>query len=169
MKKALKIASLLSVFMAVIVFASGCSLTDSGKKTNTNKNSASEETSVEEEGDEIVMATEDAFGEDMADIERYPGSIRTYYAKDSGEIDLTYETTDTEQQVRDHYTSYLEGKGWKQTGIATDYIDFEKGDENNPEILTVYFTPYEDEGILEYELVYSPPLTEEELSEEEDF
>lgn len=166
MKNALKITGILAVFAAIVLLTSGCALKDL-TKSNSNKNTNSAKTVTDEEDEETIeMATEDVFGEDMADVERYPDSIRTYYAKDEGEIDITYETQDTEQQVRDYYTKYLQDKGWKQTGIATDYIDFEKGDENNPEILTVYFTPYEESGVLEYELVYSPPLTEEELSEE---
>lgn len=168
MKKIVKIATIYAACILLVVFFSGCVLTEkeSAETKNTNQTIVTEE-SFDDEEDVLEVAAKDAYGEDLADVARYSDSIRTYYAKDLGEVDITYQTSASEQEIRDYYTSLLEGKGWVQTGVATDYIDFEKGDENNPEILTVYLTPYEKQGLLEYELVYSPPLTEEEMAEME--
>lgn len=167
MKKLLKMSSFLLLAVALVVVFSGCF---ADKDTNTNSTTKTDSTVTIDDSDEdlVEMTSEDVFGEDLADIDRYPDSIRSYYAKDEYETDITYETTDSEEKVREYYTDLLEDEGWTQVGVATDYIDFEKGDEDNPEILTVYFTPYEDEGFLEYELVYSPPLTDEELAELEE-
>lgn len=165
MKKRTLLASLLATLLVVLLF-SGCSLLEKNDDSSL-KNEATIEVEDDEE-DEIEIATTDVFGEDLKDIPRYTGSIRTYYAQDAEETAVTYETMDAESKVREFYKTTLTEKGWKQVGVATDYIDFEKGDEENPEILTVYFTQYEDEGILEYELVYSPPLTAEELAAEDE-
>lgn len=165
MKKISILATLIATFF-VAVLISGCTLT---KKADDTKTKTTEQTNnavadINSDEDTIEMPTTDAFGEDLADIPRYTGSIRSYYSQDEEETDITYDTTDTEAQVREFYKTTLTAKGWRQTGIATDYIDFEKGDEANPEILTVYFTQYGT--VLEYELVYSPPLTPEELAAE---
>jgi hypothetical protein len=149
--------TMLLIAVLLVMLGGSCSLTEKKDNSVSTENTDDEET--------IEMATTDVFGEDLTDIPRYPSSIRTYYAQDEEETAVTYETQDSETKVRDFYKTTLIEKGWKQVGIATDYIDFEKGDEENPEILTVYFTLYEEEQILEYELVYSPPLTEEELAE----
>ena len=163
----LKIVSLSMVCLLTVVFFNGCSLTKE-KDNNTNSSAVPVDASDLDLNDEDAteVATKDAYGEDMADINRYPDSIRTYYSDDSGEIEITYQTKATDQEIRDYYTKLLVDKGWKQIGKATDYIDFEKGDTNNPEVMTVYLTPYEKQGILEYELVYSPALTQEELDAE---
>jgi len=165
MKKTTIFATLTALLLVVLLLG-GCSLSKKGDDTNTKVKTNTEAVETDDDEDTIEMATVDAFGEDLKDIPRYAGSIRTYYAEDEEETAVTYETTDAESKVREYYKTTLTEKGWRQTGVATDYSDFEKGDEANPEILTVYFTQYEDEGILEYELVYSPPLTPEELAAE---
>lgn len=169
MKKSLKnIAFLLGCLLAVLVL-SGCSLTNTDSQdANANKNAPVAADTLLEDEDATEIVTADQYGQDMADVIRYPDSIRSYYAKDDGEIDIIYQTTASVQEVRDFYTNLMKEKGWGEpTGDATDYVDFEKGDKNNPEMLTVYFTPYEKQQILEYELVYTPSLTEEELAAEE--
>lgn len=164
MKKALYLMPVL-LLVVLLLTGAGCDLFDKDSKTKTSTKSVSLD---EDLGDEdMAMVEEDVFGEDLSDISRYPDSLRSYYAKDQYETDVTYETEDSEEKVREYYEDLLTEQGWTQTGIATDYVDYEKGDEDNPEMLTIYFTPYE-EGYLEYELVYSPPLTEEELKEMEE-
>ncbi len=51
------------------------------------------------------------------------------------------------------------------TEEATDYMEYMKGDDDNPGIFTLYLTTYKDQGMLQYELVYEPPYTEEQLAE----
>ena len=151
MSKSLKILSTTLLVGAVLFLAVGCNW---GKKdTATNDESAT------------ALPTADAIGEDMADVSRYPDSVRTYYLKDSEEVDIIYVSSDTAEKVRDYYRDLLVQKGWKLTAEATDYLDFEKGDTNNPEMFSVYFEWKKKKAQTEYELIYTPPLTVEELKE----
>ncbi len=137
-----------------MVLVTGCDWNESTINTTT--------ASVEGGED---LPTEDALGADMANVERYPDSVRTYYLKDNEETDITYVVKSTAVDVRDYYMDLLEDEDWTLIAEASDYIDFEKGDENNPEMLTVYFEFKKKKKWTEYELVYYPPLTEEELAE----
>ncbi|MFH0819179.1 MAG: hypothetical protein V1898_04255 [Patescibacteria group bacterium] len=168
-----KKALFLTLIMVFVFVLSGCDFNSS----NANNNENSNKTAVSSQDEDIIddtdieteeltaMPTEDVYGEDMTSIDRYPESKRTYYVKDDYETDITYITSDSETKVRDYFLDLLKKDSWENTGVATDYLDFEKGDTDNPEMLTIYFTPYENSDLLEYEMVYSPPLTEEELAD----
>lgn len=162
MNKLKKISALSLSIVLVSVLFMGCTDKNDDKDSKTN---STVKTDVNEDIVSTELPTEDAFGEDLKDVERYPNSVRTYFVKDSSEIDVTYQTKESEKTIRDFYTKLLTEKGWKQTATATDYLDFEKGSEDNPEIMTVYLTPDTESGILEYSLTYSPALTEAELLE----
>ncbi len=153
MKKTLGLLTLV-LLLGGFLFLTGC-----GRNTasNTTNESSSE-----------ALPTEDAIGEDMDDVERYEDSVRTYYYKDSEETDVIYVTADAPEDVRDFYKDLLVEEGWTLVSEATDYIDFEKGDSDNPEIFTVYYEWKKKKGYTEYELVYMPPLSEEELQEMEE-
>lgn len=123
------------------------------------------------EEDAIEVVASDVYGKDLELIERYPDSIRSYYSSNEYETDVTYQTTATTEAIRSYFNDTLVTAGWENSEEATDYMEYVKGDEDNPEIFTVYFTSYDDQGIVEYELVYEPALTDEQLQalEEEDF
>lgn len=125
-----------------------------------------EEISFEDEAIDVV--TEDVYGKDLDLVERYPDSVRSYYASNEYESDVTYQTTASQEDIRAYYDEQLTAAGWTNSEEATDYMEYVKGDEDNPEILTLYLTEYTDQGIVEYELVYEPALTDEELLELED-
>jgi hypothetical protein len=146
----------------ILLLAAGMSC--SGNTTNTNV--ANYNTGIVDE-DAIAVETSDVYGKDIDQIERYPGSIRSYYSKSDYETDVTYQTTAEIEDVRAFYNTKLTDAGWTNSEEATDYMEYVKGDDENPEIMTVYLTSYDSQGILEYELVYEPALSEEELADQE--
>jgi len=154
----------LGTILALSVTVTGCSLFQTGS-TNNDVTAGIADTDVSFDEDFIEVLTADAYGEDLVMVERYPGSIRSYYATNEYETDLTYQTTASEAEVRSFYDEKLKTDGWENTEEATDYMEYMKGDEDNPEIFTLYLTPYEDQDLLEYELVYEPTLTEAQLEE----
>lgn len=150
----------LSLGMTVIaLLATGAGCTNPNTTTNANTNTAV----LDDEA--IAVETTDVYGKDLSDVTRYPDSIRSYYSSNDYETDVTYQTTGSIEQVRQYFNDQLTAAGWTNSEEATDYMEYVKGDDNNPEIMTVYFTEYKSQGILEYELVYEPALSEEELNE----
>lgn len=178
-----------SAFIAlsiVLTVGAGCSLLKNGKTPSTNTNQSNTNVSVDATNtdtdtdavlsldDEDATAdtsqtttdtvTTDVFGEDMELVQRYPDSVRSYYSKNELETDITYQTTASQDDVRKFYKEALtKDNAWTVSEEATDYVEFSRGDDNNPEYLTVYLTPYKN--LLEYELVYEPPYTEEQLKQ----
>lgn len=115
--------------------------------------------------DVVDVVTADVYGKDLTIVERYPASVRSYYSSNEYETDVTYQTSDSMEDVRSYYNTALTAAGWENSEEATDYMEYLKGDDANPEIMTVYFTSYDDQAIVEYELVYEPALTAEQLQE----
>gem|GEM_PF-2743503 len=172
------------MLLSVGILISGCSLTDKVtdqvKKTSNNSNNSSTVSSVDNVADvftdeninftedvdttesDAEIVTSDVYGKDLDMAKRYTNSIRTYFSENELEKDVTYQTTATQEAVRSFYKTEL-AQDWKVSEEATDYIEFSKGSDDNPEYLTVYLTPYKN--ILEYELVYEPAYTEEQLKE----
>lgn len=139
----------------LILFGAGCGKENNSAVVNTNTETVA--------GKDLPAA--DALGEDMADIARYPESVRTYYSKSDEETDIIYVTKDEAVEVRDYYKKLLVDLGWTLSGEASDYLDFEKGDSTNPEMFTVYFEWKKKNLWTEYELYYTPPLTAAELED----
>lgn len=115
--------------------------------------------------DAVDVVTADVYGKDLALVERYPASVRSYYSSNEYETDVTYQTSDSMEDVRSYYHTALTAAGWENSEEATDYMEYIKGDDANPEIMTVYFTSYASQGIVEYELVHEPALTDGQLQE----
>lgn len=149
------------------LIAAGCSTTEVNNNTNTTAKTTPDDSVVMEDDyyDEIDIVTEDAYGKDLESIVRYPDSIRSYYSASDYETDVSYQTSDDQEKVREFYNDLLLADGWETSEEATDYMEFVRGDEDNPEIFTLYLTPYEGQNILEYELVYEPSLTDAQLEE----
>ncbi len=145
-------------FSLVLLLAAGM-----GCNTSTTNTNATNTDNLLVDEDAIVVETSDVYGKDIEQVERYPDSIRSYYSKSDYETDVTYQTTADIEDVRAFYNGKLTAAGWTNSEEATDYMEYTKGDDENPEIMTVYFTSYDSQGILEYELVYEPALSEEEL------
>lgn len=162
-----RFTSLLAVLTAALFLGVGC--TDTNLTNSTPTTSNDDVTVVDDESIEVL--TEDAYGKDLTMADRYPDSIRSYYAASQYETDVSYQTTATQEAVREFYTDTLTAAGWTNSEEATDYMEYIKGDEANPEILTLYLTDYAAQAIVEYELVYEPALSDEELQalESEDF
>lgn len=150
----------------LILLGVGCtnSTTTTDSKT-TDTIAATDDTELLYDEDSIEVITEDAYGKDLTVVERYPDSIRSYYAASQYETDVSYQTTASQEDIRQYYTEKLIADGWTNSEEATDYMEYLKGDESNPEILTLYLTDYKQQGIVEYELVYEPALSDEELKE----
>lgn len=155
MKRLLTLGASLSLLTLVSVGA-GC-MNNTSDTNNAN--------TVVLDEDAIKVETTDVYGKDIEGVERYPDSIRSYYSSNSYETDVTYQTQATDEQIRQFYNDQLLADGWTNSEEATDYMEYTKGDDENPEIMTVYFSEYDAQGILEYELVYEPALSEEELNE----
>ncbi len=117
---------------------------------------------------EIEIVVADVYGQDLDLVERYPDSIRSYYSSNQYETDATYQTTEDQETIRGFYNDKLTTAGWTNSEEATDYMEYTRGDEDNPEILTLYLTEYKKQGIVEYELVYEPALSDAELEDIED-
>lgn len=158
------------VFTLLGLVSLGASCTSTTNPTAIpTKDAVDEDILFEEDALEIV--TSDVYGKDLDSVERYPNSIRSYYSSNEYETDVTYQTTATTDDVRAYFNDVLIAAGWENSEEATDYMEYLKGDEDNPEIFTVYFTNYANQGVVEYELVYEPALTDEQLKEleEEEF
>lgn len=154
--------ALLAAAAALILLGVGC--TNSTATTNTSAtNSTTDDAELLLAEDSIEVLTEDVYGKDLTVVERYPDSIRSYYAASQYETDVSYQTTASQEDIRQYYTDKLIAEGWTNSEEATDYMEYLKGDESNPEILTLYLTEYKQQSIVEYELVYEPALSEEEL------
>lgn len=165
--------TLYGLLIAGTVVMAGClsNTNTSVENSNENKNATVEVNNEadadydEDYYDEVEVVTEDAYGKDLEFIERYPDSLRSYYSSNEYETDVSYQTTADQDDVRAFYNDKLVASGWTVSEDATDYMEFVKGDEENPEIFTLYLTPYEKQGVLEYELVYEPALSDEQLQE----
>lgn len=114
---------------------------------------------------DVTVVTTDAYGKDFPDIARYPNSIRIYYADSELETNVIYQTTAQTEVVRSYFDDLVTKAGWTISSQGTDYMEYTRGDRDNPEILTVYFTEYATQQLLEYELVYEPALTEAEQAQ----
>lgn len=161
-----KISMFYALTATLALVGVGCTSPASNDTTNqvtetVNADSLTDELYIDEDAVDVV--TEDAYGKDLTVVERYPDSIRSYYAASQYETDVSYQTESTQEEVREFYTDTLTNDGWTNSEEATDYMEYLRGDESNPEILTLYLTEYKAQGIVEYELVYEPALSEEEL------
>ncbi|EKD78644.1 MAG: hypothetical protein ACD_41C00306G0014 [uncultured bacterium] len=154
--------------LGLATLGASCASTTGPTTVTTDDNSAED---IYFEEDSIAVEAADVYGKDLEIVTRYPDSIRSYYSSNEYETDVTYQTTASTEDVRTYYNDAMAAAGWENSEEATDYMEYLKGDEDNPEIFTVYFTSYDDQGIVEYELVYEPALTDEQLQalEEEDF
>ena len=158
--------SLLAGLSTLALLGVSCSSQPTTTSTSADDLAVSDEASLDLYADEdsIDVVTEDAYGKDLTMVERYPESMRSYYAASEYETDVSYQTTANQEDVRKFYTDTLTAAGWTNSEEATDYMEYLKGDESNPEILTLYLTDYKTQGIVEYELVYEPALSAEELT-----
>lgn len=174
MRTYLQYSALISLSVLLTIGA-GCS----NEKSNVNSTAptsnttevSNEQDTVEITDDETTdttqtdttVVTTDVYGEDISTAPRYPNSIRSYYSQNELETAVTYQTTGSQEDIRKYYKDTLTKDTWTVSEEATDYVEFSRGDENNPEYLTVYLTSYKN--VLEYELVYEPPYTEEQLKQ----
>lgn len=160
----------LSLSTVLATVATGCSLSGAAN-TTSNTNAVTANTSMmyddtEDEDDALDVVTEDVYGKDLELVTRYPDSIRSYYVSDDWSQSVSYQTKASADDIRAYYVTALIEQGWEQSEDATDYIEFTKGDSNNPEIATVWFTEYPKQKLLEYEIDYERALTQAELDEE---
>lgn len=168
--------TLYSLLIAGAITLTGCLDTSANKADTADSNKNTSEKVSDNDGDQDVnededyydqldVVTEDAYGKDIDFIERYEGSLRSYYSTNEYETDVSFQTTADQDDVRAFYNDKLVAAGWEISEDATDYVEFTKGSEDNPEIFTLYLTPYEKQNILEYELVYEPSLSDDQLKE----
>lgn len=153
---ALLVPSMLLLGVGCVPSPSSNTPTPTPVKTNTEIDITSDE-------DTTDVVTADVYGKDLDFVERYPDSLRSYYSSNEYETDVTYQTTAGIDDVRAFYDAKLKAAGWTNSEEATDYMEYTRGDEANPEILTLYLTEYSNQGLLEYELVYEPVLTDDQL------
>jgi len=120
-------------------------------ETTTPSESATEE-SESTEGE--ALPSKDVAGEDIEGIPRYPDSVRVEYSKDpdSGFINITCQTKDSIDEVKEYYLDEMVSRGWEMTSSEEDQLKFEKA----PARLTIWFYYYEDDKITDYELRYFP-------------
>lgn len=60
----------------------------------------------------------DVSGNDLPGVARYPGSIRTYYARETGRTELRYMGQGDFRAVLDHYVSQLTAAGYAQEVLS---------------------------------------------------
>lgn len=114
------------------------------------------------EYDSVEVVTEDAYGKDFDFAPRYPDSLRSYYEAYTDETTVTYQTTDSSDEVRAYYAQYLQDNGWKLEGDGTDFSEYSREEEAGTAYLSLYFYDYSTEqDILEYELYYEAPINSE--------
>ena len=84
-----------------------------------------DETGQEEE----TLPSSDVAGTDIEGIPRYPGSVRTEYAKDpeSPFTSITYKVKKTKKEIFDYYKEQLPKNNWQLSGAEEDVLTFSKG------------------------------------------
>ncbi|MFA6474592.1 MAG: hypothetical protein WCV88_00135 [Patescibacteria group bacterium] len=152
-----KYTSILPLGLTVLL-GLGVGCTTPSTTTNTSATSTDETALIAD--DTITVETSDVYGKDIDGVTRYPDSIRSYYSKNDSEADVTYQTTAGVEEVRQYFNDQLTKAGWTNSEEATDYMEYIKGDSQNPEIMTVYFTEYKTQGVVEYELVDEAAMTD---------
>lgn len=155
------------VIAGVLVFAAGCiSQNGTSEKTPANANKSSADVELLDESEpEVDLVTEDAYGKDLEQTERYPGSIRSYYEAYDDEISVIYQTVDDQEKIRAYYNELLPKSGWELDGESSDYMEYIRTNEaGEDEYLTLYLYEYTNPVITEYELDYEPPFNEEDDS-----
>lgn len=60
----------------------------------------------------------DVSGSDLAGVARYPGSVRTYYAREAGRTELRYLGKGEIRAVLDHYAAQLAAAGYAHEVLA---------------------------------------------------
>ena len=83
---------------------------------------------TEEVSEEIALPTEDVEGEDLSDVPRYPGSVRTGYitqeTEEAGrEKWISYATSAGIDEIRDFYARELPANGWNEVAARFDETD----------------------------------------------
>lgn len=152
----------------VLLLGAGCNNKQPSATTTSNTSAEVTDDTVNiddiyAESDEIEVVTADVYGKDLEQVVRYPDSLRSYYSSNEYEADVTYQTTDDVEAIRAFYEEKLIADGWTNSEQATDYMEYTRGDELNPDIITLYLTTYTTQGLVEYELVYEPALTDEQM------
>lgn len=154
----------LSLLSGAMLFTAGCLTTNNDTaKSDTTSDQAVDEAALLDDfmDEEVEIVTTDEYGKDLEQVERYPESIRSYYEAYDDEIIVTYQTTDTQEQVREYYNELLPQSGWELDGESTDYMEYIRTtDAGEDEYITLYLYEYTNPAITEYELDYEPPYTE---------
>ena len=168
----MKLRLSLLALLATGVIITGCTAPEDSAENDTNStNSAAVEDNTDaldevlsdellfedDYYDETEVVAEDVYGQDIDFIERYPESIRSYYESYDGDLSVTYQTEDDQEAVRTYFNDLLAADGWGLDGDATDYMDYSRDTTAGEEYVSVYFYPYPDQGITEYELYYEQP------------
>ncbi|MDP3970762.1 MAG: hypothetical protein Q8P90_03605 [bacterium] len=156
--------------LSSIILLAGCVTTDDTKVTNeAPKNTATEdEVFIDDYEDVIEIVDEDVYGKDITFVNRYPKSIRSYYESYEDETAVSYQTTDDTEEVRSYFNDQLTTDGWELSGESTDFMEYTKETaEGETEYVTIYLDTYKDQGIMEYEIVYEPPYTEDGFDSED--
>jgi len=72
---------------------------------------------------DYVLPTTDFAGEDLAELQRYPGSKRTNYAKTNTETIIEYQSLDNTDKVLQYLKTQLAKSGWVlKTASLTDAV-----------------------------------------------
>ncbi len=76
----------------------------------------------------LNMPSADVAGEDLADVPRYSGSMRTGYDKndDGTEINLEYITSSSTKEILDFYKKTLVDNGWTLFAEGSQNLNFSK-------------------------------------------
>lgn len=69
---------------------------------------------------EPELPKEDVEGEDLKDVPRFAGSIRTTYENYSESVSIEYLTSANITTVTEHYATELPAKGWTLEGMTVD-------------------------------------------------
>ncbi len=103
---------------------------------------------IEEE--EVTLPSADVTGNDITEVPRYPGSVRTAWNKYEESEKVSYQAKATAAEVGDYYTKLLAEKGWTLTSSTEMDLVFEKEPARCSIVL------YDSDGLTDYSIKYWP-------------
>lgn len=150
------------LIIIILIIAAVIVLTDYYRQAKNNKNqkptenlaaSSNQSTAT---NNEKAPSTTDVAGKDIANVPRYPDSVRTKYYQDpeSSFADVVYRVETKRDQIFDYYQQALAKNNWKLASNTEETLTFTK---NTSQV--VINIPQTNKAIIQYEISYYPSPT----------
>lgn len=106
------------------------SLSDAAKKSQSFTTPSSTASSSKTPSGTLSMPASDVEGQDLADVPRYPNSLRDSFdqAKDGSQYIVEYFAQESSNKIFDYYKKTLQEKGWVLNSADPTSLNFSKTD-----------------------------------------